>query len=782
MLELLKKGTLDDVLRPIGSRARPGVFFLRLTGADDMAALKNIYRLAAKDGALIEGGIGKPDQRQINEYIARVGQGYDTSLSFILDALGRWIPETSEGTQKDAARLIQQSLIELKANGSSDTMVRGWFIKLLCWLRFRFLNLLKSLNGAEVPKLLFASHDLQAHELLALRIINAMGADVVLLLPAGDAAYGKLDPESRYSCLLTGRPFPPGFTLKTLYEPERQTMSGSAEKNLKPAAHFAGGSVPPRQAAAPSPRPSAPGQGGLDLDAQFPLPARKLNVNAWMKKPALEEALTPVPMRSREKEYICTAFMRFYGAWNRSTYESDLYRFYKTAQQSGRKLLLIDGEISRPTVEEISRIRRRTYKSPQELIIDLAGNLPYHPQPLVQSYIRRAFMLAMQEEAKRETNLNKLTVAGVYLLCLIRRYQEGLLSGWKETELPLLVKYRGCRDNTECLYLTFASFLPVDTVIIEPDLSEPCLLQSERLLEVPGRESLRIARFPAAGGESFIHTVASHAREQFSRMMGGEAVKKRLETVNLETTYDEIFILWKQEGRARPGFLDTGSAVTVPVIFAAVSGVEKGDQAMYWHRLKQLKDAPDTTLIDHLPYIKRSSPYIALAQRALRNGRLDRDIIARDRDYPFALLKPQVQDMIFDAVDVMLEKRVIKGTFTRGAEYQVVSCALNLSAEYKRILQGYEPGRANPKLLVISTGETGASAEDAITICLLSRLGFDVAIFAPTGYRTIEQHLDAGFPVTHEVGRPMYDLSVPDLDNLPPLGARAWLNSLFGRH
>ena len=129
----------------------------------------------------------------------------------------------------------------------------------------------------------------------------------------------------------------------------------------------------------------------------------------------------------------------------------------------------------------------------------------------------------------------------------------------------------------------------------------------------------------------------------------------------------------------------------------------------------------------------------------------------------------------------MLDRRLIKGTFENGAEYAVVATVLNMDKALVRMLQSFDFTQRNPKLVCVAAGEGGATLEDAILTTFLNLAGFDIALFVPTGYQTVERFLNDNYPVEHQAGEYMYDLTVPDFKTLPPPKGRSWLDNLFKR-
>ena len=180
----------------------------------------------------------------------------------------------------------------------------------------------------------------------------------------------------------------------------------------------------------------------------------------------------------------------------------------------------------------------------------------------------------------------------------------------------------------------------------------------------------------------------------------------RSDAIILRTTYDEIFILWNQELKVRPGFSTTRDSVNMPVLFAEVLGVENGRTEAYWLKVKSLLDK-DTFLIRQFPHLTPGTggDFQTLAVKAIRDGRLQRSVIREHRQYPFGLLRDELQEHILDKLQAMLDRRLIKGTFANGTEYTVISVVLGMQKELVRLLQSFDFTKRNPKVICISTRE-----------------------------------------------------------------------------
>ena len=328
----------------------------------------------------------------------------------------------------------------------------------------------------------------------------------------------------------------------------------------------------------------------------------------------------------------------------------------------------------------------------------------------------------------------------------------------------------------------------MDVLILAPDLSRSCALEDDRLLELTGRYSLPTMAFPRDAGALQLDTLAAHAEAELDDVLYGDSGLYRdrqfskAEAMTLRTTYDELFLLWDQELKYRPGFEAADQSVTMPVLYAKVSGVERGDPDAYWQKIRLLT-GEDTLLARRMPMRAPGSANArqALAVKCLRDGRLNRAALLRDRQYPFGFIRTELQRHMLDKLQLMLDRRLIRGTFENGAEYTVVATVLDMGQTLLRMLQRFDFTKRNPKLVCVCADDRAVSLEDAILITFLNLVGFDIALFVPTGYLTVERYLNDNLPVEHQAGEYLYDLTPPDIEALPRPRERSWLTSLFRR-
>ena len=105
---------------------------------------------------------------------------------------------------------------------------------------------------------------------------------------------------------------------------------------------------------------------------------------------------------------------------------------------------------------------------------------------------------------------------------------------------------------------------------------------------------------------------------------------------------------------------------------------------------------------------------------------------------------------------------------------------MNLDKELLRLLQNFDFTKSIPKFLVVDVTEKMFTLEECILLAFLNLVGFDIAIFTPTGYRNVEKYLRPDSFDTLVVGEFVFDLTVPDLRTKRAASSGGWLGRLFG--
>ena len=754
MFQLGRIEKLHDYFSACSRRREQAVFFYRVAGySGEVAAFLTQYDQAARtNGVVIEGRIPNPDPKQLDYLAEMMGSDFQLDAGFLTQKLTRWLPSLT-GTQREAVvTAMTATLQDLQAHGKNENMLRNAYIKYMCWLYYKFERILGRLGGDELPKILYDG-TVSSYELQLLVILARAGADIVLLERAGDAGYLRCDPTSQYAQLYQApglTPFPADFSLRQLREQGRQQAE--------------------RQKLYGAPAGIAP------------------CTNAWMKAPDGKEILTAVRARGDDPKLFYNAFVVQYGVEDKLLFPSDMVAFYQQLKREGRKVCLENGRLPPPTPEEIAAVRRRNHQTAEQLAADLAANLQYPNNQQLQTLMRQAFLDVVLEEDKAVGgNLNRLLNKAVYLVAWMKRYQKDLFQNWQAPEVGVFLLFGACSGDNEALFLRLLAKLPVDVLVLLPDLNAPCVLKDPALLDLHKEHSLPMTDFPVEPSQMRVRTAAYQAEREMDSILYQNTglyrarQHQKAEAVTLQTMYEEIGLLWDQELKYRPGFAAEGDTVTVPVLLEKICGIKDGPILPYWLEIKKLV-TPETTLVTKLPWQTglEANPMKPYATQFLRQGRLQREKIKQHKDYPYGILRPEIQDYLLDKLQVLLDEKLIAGTYQNGTEYTIVSTILGLPKDLLRRIQNFDFTKKNPKLIIISTTEETLSLEDSILVAFLNLVGFDILFFVPTGYQSIEKYFQKPFANEHQLGPYRYDLQVPDFRTLHE-GGKSSIRKLFGR-
>lgn len=752
MFEHKKIQAADDFFAALSDRKEKGVYFYRICQYNAQVGefLRKYYDMAQRFGVVIEGKIPNPDEKNLAYYTEIVGSAFARDEEFILKSLQKWMPRMNGTQQKDVASSIYGILCRMQQEGKNEHIQKNAYIKFFCWLYYKFERAARMLGGRDVPKILYEG-EISRHELLMLSVLSGAGADVVLLMPGGDGAYQSLDPQSRYCdllCLPGMGAFPPQFGIRQLREDA--------------------------QAARLMPQP--------DGGAKSPLCRC---TNAWIAGNGLEDALKKPAGRGNDPNLFYNCFIRISGVWDKMMYQNDLYQFTVSIKNSGRGLVIEEKKIPFPSTEEIASVRRSSSTDPGQMLLELSANISYAGNAGLNSLMRQAFLgIAREAAASPGMNANKLMSRAVYLICWLKRYKDRLFYKWKERDVSCFIFFGSCANETEALFLRFLARLPVDVLILSPDLGHDSCVADDMLYEIHYTETMAADRFPADGAGLHIGTAAYHAQQELNTSLYRDTGLYRPQqyakanAVPLATTYEEIKILWDQELKYRPNFSTIDTAVHMPVLFAKASGIKDEAKEPYWTGIKKLI-TQDTILVKTAPKIRPTdaNPMKSYAAGFFKNGRLQREKIKTHPHYPYGFLREEMQEHILDKLELLISRKMIRGTFENGTEYTIISTVLNLGKEITRLLQKFDFTKKNPKMIFINTAEQMYSLEDASLAVFLSLAGFDILFFSPAGYSCIEQYLNGKIIEEHQVGGYVYDLEVPDFNNMRP----SWREKFFRR-
>ncbi len=472
-----------------------------------------------------------------------------------------------------------------------------------------------------------------------------------------------------------------------------------------------------------------------------------------------------------------------------TVYTNMLVKFKESFAGLKKQLIFIEKPLENPNADEVKALVSVPRTSTPEMIDALAMQITLGGDPTRTALARKTLI-----ELLNELNTGNQTVVlnyGNKLITWLYRCTQARKYAVRYEDIPVILYY-GDISQSEMYFLNFMSRCGFDTVYISPNKKNSALVIDKnicgrmQIFELP--QSKESGVYPTKAIKMKVATVAYSAERDLDTMLyGGDTGIYRSfqfpnsQSVTLKTTFEEISILWKQEARFRTGFTTAGNLVSVPNIFAKISGVEDGNLGNYWEDVRQ-KLTPDTILI-----VKEKNPAeepredLSVYRQFYRNGQYDIEKFKTSTLNKFSYLPDRVQDLLFYKLQEVVSSGFLK---LEGDELMcsVLNHGMSLTKKFTQMIQRFDFTRTIPKLIYIDAIEDTFLLWECIHLVLCNLIGFDILIYTPTGYKNLETYVSPDAFEEHIMNQFLYDVEVPKFKIPSEEKNGGFFGKLFGKH
>ncbi len=478
------------------------------------------------------------------------------------------------------------------------------------------------------------------------------------------------------------------------------------------------------------------------------------------------------------------------GCEDEAVYTNMLVKFKENFAGKKKQLIFIEKPLENPNAEEVKALGTPRGSSTAERVDSLAMTIDLRGDRTRTALAQRNLkeLLSGLDTPNQTVIINYANkmITWLYRCTQARKYSV------KYEDIPVVLYY-GDISQSELLFLNFMSRCGFDVVYITPNKSNLELAVGKnpdgrmQIFELP--QTKESGSYPTKAVKMKAATVAYSAERELDTMLynGETGIFRSFQFPNsmsltLKTTFEEIAILWKQEAKFRQGFAVSGNLVTVPNIFAKISGVENGDLNRYWDDVRQ-KLTPETIL-----YIKQknaqnsgSSTDLSAYRQFYRNGEIDTEKLKASTLNKFSFLPDRIQDMLFYKLQEAVSSKFLK---LNGDELMcsVIHYGMTPDREFLQIVQRFDFTKTIPKLVIIDAVEDTFTVEDCVRIVLCNLIGFDVLIYTPTGYKNLETFVSGDAFEEHIMNQFLYNTEVPKFKIPSEDKNGGFFGKLFGKH
>lgn len=217
----------------------------------------------------------------------------------------------------------------------------------------------------------------------------------------------------------------------------------------------------------------------------------------------------------------------------------------------------------------------------------------------------------------------------------------------------------------------------------------------------------------------------------------------KLSSARLATTLVELDILRGTQAIARQGYdqNDVEKTILMPTVFAKVDGLPNNEKP-YWDALDKIRDSNGLEALISI-HFKSSDWYISeddfnfLTETELRAGTL-----MACEAWSYQMLNRDLQKSIAEAIVDMVEDWPFSFDKTDDNLAGVLSMALDMPKEILDMTAEVDYPKEVPLLAFIHQEDFGiVENDDIVAMTLFHYLGWDVVVYSPHGYASLENYL-----------------------------------------
>ncbi|MEF9991562.1 MAG: YceG family protein [Romboutsia sp.] len=255
---------------------------------------------------------------------------------------------------------------------------------------------------------------------------------------------------------------------------------------------------------------------------------------------------------------------------------------------------------------------------------------------------------------------------------------------------------------------------------------------------------------------------------------------RKIKSLLLSSTIDEISIYWKQPLKLRSGFTFDNESVVIPVFFSKINGIYN-DTKQYLSFVNEIKDSEDVFFISFNEDINVLSKEFTreafnLSFLINKDGILDKKSILSDVSYSISTLNINQKTTVLEKIEEVIVNDMFIETLSKEDIIKGLYTVLNMNKKFVHMINNFDYALVNPKLVIYMESSFVFSKEASFLMLLLSKIGFDIIILSPSGENCIENVINNSLVDIHRLDKMVYEYRLESSDDTIPI-----LKKIFGK-
>jgi hypothetical protein len=715
--------------------AKNGNGFTRYAGYDNendfRKFIADLYADTKNNGIFIDKSIPNPSNPEVNAISSAIDMQAEFSDAYVKSCIirisGNMIDFSKIGSSpspSQAGDIFCEVMNILKSKAIMSNALKNAFIKFICWcIRYSTFKITNILYIGEISK----------YEVCWLYIMHRLGCKVNYICFTGDSSYLSADPESRFSHLVKG-------AMTASLNISFKNINTADIQNQKKMQNMLSVSS------------------SLTVDCSIPV----------LRENFEKEILNEYSIRTGsfgncfDNGKIAVHFTAFIGYREESEYKNFLYNLRENIINKSKKTLIFAESLKKPSYDEGAAFLSVNRSDINSMIAELTERIEIKNCPARTVLARKNFIETLRKYSQSETKIQRIFNLGVNMIIWLKMCTQ---SADFKADIPLMMYY-GKISAQELIFLKFLCRTGFDVIYICSDKSVFDTVKNENdgIIQI-FEDSLSCDMFPYPDKpvRAKYATSAYNAERELDTLLynDGNLFRNRqfavCRSVTLKTTYEEIDILWNQEAKYRTGFSSDEKIVTVPNIFAKISGINDGDETEYWKNI--------ASKITSSSMVFKSLPFFVPSGADNYNGffsKTDIDIqkLMQSTHNRYNYMNDNIQYFIFSKMQEVIDSGFLNLPYP-DIMHLVIKTGLNLGTEILRIIQNYDFTKDIPKIIIIDNIQQTFNVYECIYLVLLNLMAFDIIIYTPTGYKNLETYISPQAYETYTMNRFRDNLRIP---------------------
>ena len=109
---------------------------------------------AVHAGVVMEGELQNPTPQQLTYYNEIMPYGVKLDVGFISESLRVWLPRMNSTPRTRMSEAMYDVLTGLRKKGKTESILQNAYIKIMCWLYYKFERISNRIGSTVPPKIL----------------------------------------------------------------------------------------------------------------------------------------------------------------------------------------------------------------------------------------------------------------------------------------------------------------------------------------------------------------------------------------------------------------------------------------------------------------------------------------------------------------------------------------------------------------------------------------------------------------------------------------------------